>query len=80
MTSNRLITILFSNCFDLINLAIQPPLTLAAFIRPPSTLAVEFYYSETRACSCWPFDLLVHSHSTFLFCCAPSLKVPWAPK
>jgi len=35
----------------LLSLAIQPPLVITAFGFPPSTLAVEFYYSETRASS-----------------------------
>jgi len=51
MASNILITVFFSNCFGQIHLAIKPPSIITAFVHPPSTLAVEFCYSETRACS-----------------------------
>ena len=51
MAKNCLITVVFSNWFGLIYLAIQPPSIITAFVHPPSTLAVEFCYSETRACS-----------------------------
>jgi len=41
----------FSNCAGLIYLAIKPLSIRTAFGFPPSTLAVEFCCSETRACS-----------------------------
>ena len=53
MANDRLITVLFSNCFRLIYSAIYPPSMITASEFPPSTLAVEFCYSETRACSFW---------------------------
>jgi len=46
---NGVITVFF-NWVRLINLAIYPPSIITAFVHPPSTSAVEFCYSETRAC------------------------------
>ena len=51
MANNGLIAVGFSNCVGLIYLANKPPSTITAFGFPPSTLAVEFCYSETTACS-----------------------------
>jgi len=51
MANNRLINFLLSNCVGLIYVAISPPSIVTAFGFPPSTLAVEFCYSETKACS-----------------------------
>jgi len=44
------ITVVYSNCAGLICLAIEPPSIIAAIGQRPSTLAVELFYSETRAC------------------------------
>ena len=41
----------FSNCVGLIYLAIELPSIITAFVHHPSPVAVEFVYSETRACS-----------------------------
>jgi len=34
-------------------LAIQPPSMITAIGQRPSTLAVELFYTETRACALW---------------------------
>jgi len=52
VANNRLITVIFSTGVGLIYVSIQPPSIITAFAFPPSTLAVEFCYSDTRACSC----------------------------
>jgi len=47
MADNRF----FSNYVGLIYLAMKPPSITTALGLPPSVLAVELFYSETRACS-----------------------------
>jgi len=45
------ITGLFSHCVGLIYSAMSPPSVMTAIGQRPSTLAVELFYRETRACA-----------------------------
>ena len=51
MANNCFISVFFTYCVGLIYSAISPPSIITTFVHHPSTLAVEFCYSETGACS-----------------------------